>query len=111
MLSILLAQVPPVPDMPAIESSHMGADALATILAGYGIFLGGFIVLWVAIALIGLVFLIWWIVLVVDLANREFKDKTTWLIVMIAGLILGFVWLVDIIYYFAIVKKGIGVKK
>ena len=110
MTNMLLAQVPPIPDIPAIESSHMGADALATVLAGSGIFLGGFAVLWTAMALIGLVFLIWWIVLIIDLANREFKDKTIWLIVMIAGLILGFVWLVDIIYYFTIVKKGVGTK-
>jgi len=30
---------------------------------------------------------------------------------MVAGLILGLVWLVDLIYYFGIVKKGIGTRK
>jgi len=86
------------------------AEAAAAILGGTGLFFGGMIILWVILGIIGLVFLIWWIVLLVDLLNRDFEQKTTWLIVMVAGLILGFVWLADIIYYFSVVKKGIGKK-
>jgi len=55
--------------------------------------------------------LIWWIVLLVDLVNRDFEQKTAYIIVMIVGLLLGFVWLVDLIYYFSVVKKDLGSKK
>ena len=112
MINMLLAQVPPIPALPSIETPRVEeSNALATILAGYGIVFGGFFLLWAVLALVGLIFLIWWVVLLIDLINRDFEQKTTYIVVMIVGLVLGFVWVVDIIYYFAIVKKGIGTKK
>jgi len=78
-------------------------DAAATAV-GTGI-AGGLLVLWILLVVVGLVFFIWWIVLLVDCVKRDFPDKTTWLIVLIVGFVLGFVWLVDIIYYFSVIRK------
>jgi glucan phosphoethanolaminetransferase (alkaline phosphatase superfamily) len=83
------------------------ADDVATTAAGTGIFAAMF-GFWAIFGVISLVFFIWWIVLLIDLTKREFPEKTTWLILMVVGLLIGFVWLIDIIYYFAIVKKGTG---
>lgn len=85
--------------------------AAAGVATGAGLLFGGMAIVWVIVGLVGLVFLIWWIVLLIDLLNRDFEQKNTYLIVMIAGLVLGFVWLVDLIYYFGIVKKSVGTKK
>jgi len=52
-----------------------------------------------------LAFLIWWIILLIDCANRDFPDKNTWLIILILSFVLGFIWLADILYYYMVVKK------
>jgi len=83
------------------------ADDAATAAAGTGI-AAAFFGFWAIFGVISLVFFIWWIVLIIDLTKREFPEKNTWLILMIVGLLFGFVWLIDIIYYFVIVKKGKG---
>ena len=113
MINTLLAQAETALDTADTIGQTLTPDEIemaGKVASGAGLFLGGMAIFWAILAIVGLVFLIWWIVLIIDLANREFKDKTIWLIVMIAGLILGFVWLVDIIYYFTIVKKGVGTK-
>ena len=86
-------------------------EAAAGIATGAGLLFGGMILVWVVLGLVFLAFLIWWIVLLVDLVNRDFEQKTAYLIIMIVGLLLGFVWLVDLIYYFSVVKKDLGSKK
>ena len=86
-------------------------EAVAGVVAGAGLLFGGMILLWVVLGLIFLAFLIWWIILLVDLVNRDFEQKTAYIVVMIVGLLLGFVWLVDLIYYFSVVKKDLGSKK
>ncbi len=68
-------------------------------------FLGGFVILWIIIGLLFLAFFIWWIFLLIDCINRDFPEKSTWLIILIVGLIFSFVWLVDLLYYFMVVKK------
>ncbi|MDH4358493.1 MAG: hypothetical protein OEV37_00895 [Candidatus Berkelbacteria bacterium] len=78
---------------------------------GLGVLAGGFIIFWIIAGIIGLAFLIWWIVLMVDLVNRDFPQRGTYLILMILSFFLGFIWLMDLIYYFGVVKKGIGTKK
>lgn len=114
MISMLLAQADTALDAAdTIEQTLTPEEikAAAGVATGAGLFLGGMAILWVIVGIVGLVFLIWWIILLIDLINRDFEQKTTYIIVMIVGLLLGLVWLVDIIYYFAIVKKGIGAKK
>jgi Kef-type K+ transport system membrane component KefB len=116
MLPILLAQAEqtveamPTVDWSAIPSS---ADAAAAAALGTGaVALGVGMMIFIAIAsLIGLIFLIWWIVLIIDLSKREFPQKSTYMILMILSLFLGFMWLMDLIYYFAIVKNNVGTKK
>jgi hypothetical protein len=91
MLTTLLAQ------------SSSGSSAAAGVALA-GIF-GGFILVWIVVALIALVFLIWWIILLIDCINRDFPDRNTWLAILIVGFLFGFIWLVDILYYFLVVKK------
>lgn len=114
MVNIILAQADTALDAAEMIEQTLSPEELqaaAGLATGAGVFLGGMVILWVILGIIGLAFLIWWIVLLVDLINREFEQRTTYLIIMIVGLVLGFVWLVDLIYYFGIVKKEVGTKK
>jgi len=119
MLPILLAQAAGTVE-PVVESSvdlsglqnqavdlSTGAAAGAAGLA----FTGVILVITLLASIIWLIFFIWWIVLLVDLTKREFPQKTTYLILMILGLVFGFYPIMDLVYYFAIVKKGVGTKK
>ncbi|HLC38793.1 MAG TPA: hypothetical protein VJJ80_01555 [Patescibacteria group bacterium] len=85
------------------DTSTEATDAAAA--AAGATILGGMLIFWIIAGLIGLLFFIWWIILVIDLSKRDFPEKTTWLIVMILGLLLGFLWLADLLYYFMVVKK------
>lgn len=86
----------------AQTSDEQAATAVGVAIAGI---FGSFFLLWFIIILVGLAFLIWWIVLLIDCVNRDFHDRNTWLIILIAGFLLGFIWLVDLLYYFIVVKK------
>lgn len=86
------------------QADYSGADAAAAGAAGLAIF-GGFLIFWIIFGLIYLIFFIWWIVLIIDCSKRDFPEKTTWLIVLIVSLLVGFVWLADLLYYFMVVKK------
>ena len=111
MLPILLAQAEEltVEALPSV-SVDLG-NAVAATAAG-GAVLGGLALLWGALGLVGLVFFIWWIVLLVDLLNRDFPQRSTYLILMIiAFFVAGMMPIMDLVYYFAIVKKGVGTKK
>jgi hypothetical protein len=58
-----------------------------------------------AIAIASLVFNI---VMIVDCINRdekEFKDRTVWLVVLIVGAFTGFGLIVSLVYFFAVKKK------
>jgi hypothetical protein len=48
--------------------------------------------------------------LLVDLSKRDFPEKSTYLALMIVSFFLGFMWLMDLIYYFAVVRKNVGTK-
>lgn len=80
-----------------------GTDAAAE-AAALGIF-GAFAFVWVIFFLIYAGFFIWWIVLLVDVLKRDFPERTTWIIVLVVGWLVGFVWLVDLLYYFMVVRK------
>jgi len=86
-----------------LAQTTSSSDAVAGTAAA-GIF-GGLIFVWVIVGLVFLAFFIWWIVLLMDCIKRDFPEKNTWLIVLIVGWLFGFVWLVDLLYYFMIVKK------
>ena len=113
MLPVLLAQGADSLSQSAEDLAQAEEDlanASIAISAGSTAFLGGLLIFWIIAAIIGLVFFIWWIVLLIDLTKRDFPQKQTYMIIMILGFFLGFVWLVDLIYYFGIVKKGVGTK-
>ncbi len=111
MLPVLLAQtadeLSATAALSALANSEQAAAVAGTAAVGLGI---GLIIFWIIAVLVGLVFLIWWIVLLVDLTKRDFPQKNTWLILMILGLVFGFVLIIDIIYYFAVVKQNLGSK-
>ncbi|HLB32509.1 MAG TPA: hypothetical protein VJL27_03065 [Patescibacteria group bacterium] len=113
MLPVLLAQGADSLSQSAEDLAQAEEDlanASIAISAGSTAFLGGLLIFWIIAVIIGLVFFIWWIVLLIDLTKRDFPQKQTYMIIMILGFFLGFVWLVDLIYYFGIVKKGVGTK-
>ncbi len=113
MLPVLLAQTTDSLSQSADDLAQAEQDlanASIAVSAGSSALLGGLLIFWIIAAVIGLVFFIWWIVLLIDLTKRDFPQKQTYMIIMILGFFLGFVWLVDLIYYFGIVKKGMGSK-
>ncbi|MBU4555299.1 MAG: hypothetical protein KJ747_00305 [Actinobacteria bacterium] len=80
-----------------------GAALGIGILACYGVL---FLVL--------MAFFIWWIILVIDLFKREEYEfpgstgssKTLWIVIMLVGWAVGFLWVVTPVYYFMVYKKG-----
>jgi hypothetical protein len=90
---------------PTTSSDAAAAAAATTAAAGFGALAIGWVIFWIIFGVISLIFFIWWIVLIIDLTKREFPEKNTWLIIMIVGLVVGLVWLVDLLYYFMVVKK------
>ena len=85
------------------------AAAAASAAVGVGV-LGGLLVLWIILGLLGLFFFIWWIILLMDLSKRDFPQKSTYMILMIVSFFLGFIWIMDLVYYFGIVRKGVVTK-
>ena len=75
-----------------------------------GNLLGGIVglmfILFILAVVIGV--FIFHIAMIVDCVRRDFKDRTIWLIVLIAGLFFGFGWIAAIIYYFTVKKPNVG---
>ena len=91
-----------------IAQTDYSSDAAAA-AAATGVF-GGLLlfwtIFWIVFGIVYLAFLIWWIILIIDLAKRDFPEKNTWLIIMIVGVVIpAFMWLADLLYYFMVVKK------
>jgi len=78
-----------------------GESAVVGAIGGFVLF---FILIWFAIMAVGILSLIFWIFMIVDVAKRQFKkedDKILWLLVVILTGIIG-----AIIYYFMIKKPN-----
>jgi len=78
--------------------------AATGIIAGLGIFILVFIV----IGLVLWAFNLW---MAIDCATRKETDfasnnKNMWLILLILGLLIGFGWIVALVYYFTVKKKA-----
>ena len=73
---------------------------------GYSLTLIIFLLFFIfAIVIASLVFNI---VMIVDCINRDekdFKDRTVWLVVLIVGALTGFGLIVSLVYFFAVKKK------
>jgi glucan phosphoethanolaminetransferase (alkaline phosphatase superfamily) len=110
MLPVLLAQADGLTetvDFSALAQSEAAAAAASTAAVGLGI---GMIIFIIIGSIIGLIFLIWWIVLLIDLSKREFEQKSLWMVLMILSFFLGFIVIMDIVYYFAVKKPNLGAK-
>lgn len=58
------------------------------------------------LAVIWLVFFVFWVIQFVHvLKHEDIKDRNMWIILFIAALLLGFIWLIVPIYYFAVMRK------
>lgn len=75
--------------------------------AGAGLAIG-MIIVFGLIGLVGLALLILWIMMLVDCTKRQFEQRQTWLIVLIAGFFLGFYPIAAIVYYFMVKRKNLG---
>lgn len=65
-------------------------------------------IIWIPMALIGLVFFILNVWMIIDVLGRDEKvlpNKTMWLVLLIVGFFVGFGGIVAIYYYFARKKK------
>jgi len=67
----------------------------------YGWLFGAMGIFWVVAMIVALVGTVFWIWMLIDCANRNFKEKTTWIIILAVGNILG-----AIIYYLLVKRKG-----
>ena len=84
------------------------AEALAGLGMGMGIF--GIIIVIIS-CLVGLFFLVFWIMMLVDCVKRDFPNRGVWLAVLIITFFVGWSWLACILYYFMVKKKNVGTMK
>ena len=101
MLPILLAQTDETIsiDPNAVNAAGTAAVGLAAV----------WVILWIVLIVASLIGLILWIWAIVDVSKRQFQnpsDKTTWLIVLIVGFVVGLSLIAAIIYLVAGRKKG-----
>lgn len=109
-LSVILASlfcliVFPVSAQVEYNYDSLNGKEAGVVVAGLGIALIIFITV---IVLIALAFLIFWIIMLVDCIKRDFPQKTTWIIILLASWAIGFSWLAAIIYYFEVKRKNLG---
>jgi len=65
-----------------------------------GKFIGGFFLLFVLAAVVGILAAIFWLVMLIHAATKPIENKAVWIIVMVLTGIVG-----AIIYYFAVKRK------
>ncbi|MBU0732362.1 hypothetical protein KKC88_05800 [Patescibacteria group bacterium] len=88
-------------------TSNIDDAAAGAAAAGLGI---GMIILWILMMAVGLFFLIFWIIMLIDCVKREFDQRGTWLAIMIISIFVGLSWLAAILYYFLVKRKNLGTK-
>lgn len=101
MLPVLLAQTEET-----ISIDPNAVNAATTAAAG---FVGIWIFIWVVLIIAAIVGFILWLWAIIDCSKRQFanpSDKTTWLIVLIVGFVVGLSLIAAIIYLVAGRKKG-----
>lgn len=78
----------------------MEHEAVAGIM---GLFVGGFMLVWMLLMSLFVLFFVFWIWMIVDCAKRKFKndnDKVVWILIVVF-----LNWLGALIYYFMVKKK------
>lgn len=101
MLPVLLAQTEETISFDAEAANAAGAAAAGIV--------GIWLFIWIVIIIASLIGLILWIWAIIDVSKRQFQnpsDKTTWLIVLIVGFVVGLTLIAAIIYLIAGRKKG-----
>ena len=78
-------------------------DGIAAVFGSIFIFLG-ILILFGLLAFGGIILNI---IMLIDCNKREFQDKTLWMVILIAGTLIGFGIIPGILYYF-LVKKKLG---
>ena len=81
------------------RKSHISIGEIVMLQILFG-FVTIFLIIWVLIAAVAIVLSVFWIMMLIDCAKREFKDKVVWiLIILFAGFI-------GAILYYYIIKKS-----
>jgi len=52
-----------------------------------------------------LAFIIWMLIDCLNRDEKDFKDKTLWLILLVVGIFCGYSGILSIVYYFAVKRK------
>ena len=78
-------------------------DGIAAVFGSIFIFLG-ILILFGLLAFGGIILNI---IMLIDCNKREFQDKTLWIVILVAGTLMGFGIIPGILYYF-LVKKRLG---
>lgn len=78
-------------------------DGIAAVFGSIFIFLG-ILILFGLLAFGGIILNI---IMLIDCNKREFQDKTLWIVILVAGTLMGFGIIPGILYYF-LVKKKLG---
>ena len=68
----------------------------------------GFMGLAGLICVLAIGFLIFWIMMVIDCAKREWPEKNTWLIILLVSILIQLHWLAALVYYFTVKRPGVG---
>ncbi len=64
------------------------------------------LVLLIIFAVISLIFFVFWVIQLIHVIKHEdIKDRTMWIILLVASLLLGFMWLIVPIYYFVVMRQ------
>lgn len=63
--------------------------------------------LWCLLGLVGIALFIFWIWMLVDCLQRDFKDKVLWVVLLLGGWFLGVAPIAAIIYYFLVKRPNI----
>ena len=98
---VMLAQSEETISIDPAAANAVGAAAASVV--------GIWVFLWIVLAIAALLGLILWIWAIIDVSKREFanpQDKTTWLIVLIVGFVVGLSLIAAIVYLVAGRKKG-----
>jgi hypothetical protein len=52
-----------------------------------------------------LAFIIWMLIDCIQRDEKEFKDRTLWLVLLVVGIFSGYSGIISIVYYFAVKRK------
>jgi type VI protein secretion system component VasK len=64
------------------------------------------LVLFIFFAVITLTLFVFWVIQLIHVIKHEdIKDRTMWIVLLVASFIVGFMWLIVPVYYFAVMRN------